>query len=162
MKIFSYLRLSLPLVMTLLLATGCDVDNRLKKAGSDIGKFGSTTAKKVGRSVETGVKKTQRTANKFVKWVKEKASPEQKRVAKKRGKKASDRYASSGKKTPRYIAVDAPLGPEGPRGPERQTVMLYDTKAGETLGSSVYNLDERPRKGEAVRIDGKDVEYVGQ
>ena len=76
---------ALTFILLIFFTAGCDVDNRLKKVGSNIGTFGSTTAKKVGRSVQTGVKNTQRVANKFVQWVKEKASPEQKRVAKKKG-----------------------------------------------------------------------------
>jgi hypothetical protein len=59
----------------------------------------------------------------------------------------------------RYIAVPATASKTSSQA--ASTVVLFDTQTNSAVGNNVYEMDQRPKKGDVVKFDTFNAEYVG-
>ena len=88
----------------------------------------------------------------IISYSKRKATEREQAAAAARAAQVQKKVDTKSKSAPktRYVAVPAK---------KSDTVMLYDTK--KEVGSTAYELEKTPKKGEVVKFGSIDAEYVG-
>lgn len=106
-------------------------------------------------------------------YQKRRATEQELAIARMRAAEYQRRVSSGSKPQPksRYIAVpttptkvtpaSAPGAPAKVSSPPASTVVLFDTKTNSVVGNNVYEMSEKPKKGEVVKFDTVSAEYVG-
>ena len=94
-------------------------------------------------------------------WVaKYAATPVQRETAVKRGLAAVKKMAKRNvKPKSRYIAVTTK---RDPRAKTSTSVMIFDTQSESIIGNSVYDLNERPPGGQAIRFETYSASYFAE
>ncbi len=87
-------------------------------------------------------------------YQKRKATEREQAAAAARAAKVQKKVDAKSKSAPktRYVAVPTE---------KSDTVMLYDTKKEKVVGSSAYEMEKTPKKGEVVKFGSINAEYVG-
>jgi len=90
----------------------------------------------------------------IISYSKRKATEREQAAAAARAAQVQKKVDTKSKSAPktRYVAVPAK---------KSDTVMLYDTKKEKVVGSTAYELEKTPKKGEVVKFGSIDAEYVG-
>jgi len=90
----------------------------------------------------------------IISYSKRKATEREQAAAAARAASVQKKVNTKSKSAPktRYVAVPAA---------KSDTVMLYDTKKKKVVGTTAYELDKTPKKGEVVKFGSVNAEYVG-
>ena len=90
----------------------------------------------------------------IISYSKRKATEREQAAAATRAAQVQKKVNSKSKSAPktRYVAVPAK---------KSDTVMLYDTKKEKVVGSTAYELEKTPKRGEVVKFGSVNAEYVG-
>jgi len=90
----------------------------------------------------------------IINYSKRKASEREQAAAASRAAQIQKKVDTKSKSAPktRYVAVPAA---------KSDTVMLYDTKKEKVVGSTAYDMEKTPKRGEVVKFGSINAEYVG-
>lgn len=145
------------LVLSMALTTGCETINPIA-AGGIAGVGSGVIARSAGlSSTESAILGTAvgvTTAVIVYSYQKRKATEREQALAAQRAATVQKKVDSKSKSAPktRYVAVPTQ---------ESDTVMLYDTKKEKVVGSTAYEMEKTPKKGEVVKFGSINAEYVG-
>jgi len=91
-------------------------------------------------------------------YQKRRATEREQAVVRQRAAEYQQRVASRSRPAAksRYVAVPAEQGAS-----KSGTVMIFDTKTEKVVGNQAYELEKTPKKGEVVKLDTINAEYVG-
>jgi hypothetical protein len=137
--------------------TSCETVNPIA-AGGIAGVGSGVIARSAGlsstESALVGVAVGVTTAAIVYSYQKRKATEREQALAKQRAATVQKKVDSKSKSAPktRYVAVPTE---------KSDTVMLYDTKKEKVVGSSAYDMEKTPKKGEVVKFGSINAEYVG-
>jgi len=156
MKSFLYKISALSLFLSLTL-TGCETINPIAAgglAGVGSGVIARTAGLSSTESALIGAAVGVTTAAIVYSYQKRKATEREQALAAQRAARVQKKVDSKSKSAPktRYVAVPTA---------ESDTVMLYDTKKEKVVGSSAYDMEKTPKKGEVVKFGSINAEYVG-
>ena len=146
----------LPALAVLLL--GCAPSDRLEQAALAASRAGTIANYRDGNR-GGGIEAAGRVAARYY-WVKKyEASPQQRAVATERAQTiVRNMEKRRTKPKSRYIAV---VTQADSRASTATPVMLFDTQSRAIVGNSVYDVNERPPKEQAIRFETYSASYVG-
>lgn len=154
-------RVSSFVLMAALLA-GCDTvtppSDDLDRAALEASRDGSLANYDHAGRGHSGINAAAKVTARYYWVAKYAASPVQREVAVARGRAAVKKMASHHEQPkPRYIAVKT----KGDGRAKTQTnVMVFDTQSESIIGNDVYDLNERPPAGQAIRFETYSASFV--
>ena len=152
------------LVLIAALLAGCDTINsttppadNLDRAALEASRDGSLANYYHDGRGTAGIDAAGRVAARYYWVAKYAATPVQREVAVERGRAAVKKMAKRKEKPKsRYIAVTTK---RDSRAKTSTNVMIFDTQSESIIGNSVYDLNERPPGGQAIRFETYSASY---
>ena len=152
------------IVLTAALFAGCDTttppSDNLERAALEASREGSLANYRSSGRGTAGIDAAGRVTARYYWVAKYAATPVQREIAAKNGRDAVKKMAERHTRPKsRYIAVTTR---RDARAKTATNVMIFDTQSESIIGSSVYDLNERPPVGQTVRFETYSASYFGQ
>ena len=148
-------------LLAVVLLAGCAAPpDKLERAALEASRDGSLANYYDAGRGTAGIEAAGRVTARYYWVAKYAATPVQREVAAENGRAVVTKMAKRhAKPKPRYIAVTTQ---RDARAKTSTNVMIFDTQSESIIGSSVYDLNERPPVGQAVRFETYSASYFGQ
>ena len=149
------------LLLTATLLAGCAApSDNLERAALEASRDGSLANYHHSGRGTAGIEAAGRVTARYYWVAKYAATPVQRAVAAENGRAIVKTMASHRTKPKsRYIAVNTQ---RDARARTSTNVMIFDTQSESIIGSSVYDLNDRPPAGQAVRFETYSASYFGR
>ena len=149
------------LLLSAALLAGCTApSDNLERAALEASRDGSLANYHHAGRGTAGIDAAGRVTARYYWVAKYAATPVQREVAAENGRVVVQKMAMSHTKAKsRYLAVTTR---RDARAKTSTNVMIFDTQSESIIGSSVYDLNERPPAGQAVRFETFSASYFGQ